>query len=105
MPKLDGYEAVQRMAARHWALVTVDCNYRLEPRGEGCNRADSHQFADVRLSIIDTRVTGDASAEVEFIARSRVSNAAAVRQHERGRFVREGGGWFYLDGDLLERRW
>src|SRR6201996_5808 len=33
------------------------------------------------LRVIDARVTGNDSAEVEFIARSRVSNAAAVRQH------------------------
>ena len=52
------------------------------------------------LRIVDARVTGDASAEVEFIARSRASNAAAVRLHERSRFVREGGRWFYVDGDL-----
>jgi SEC-C motif domain protein len=55
------------------------------------------------LNIIDSSVTGGASADVEFIARSRVSNAAAVRQHERSRFVREGGRWFYVDGDLVEQ--
>jgi len=53
------------------------------------------------LRVIHARVTGSDSAEVEFIARSRVSNAAAVRQHERSRFVREGGRWFYVDGDLM----
>ena len=53
------------------------------------------------LRIVDARVTGDASAEVEFVARSRASNAAAVRLHERSRFVLEGGRWFYLDGDPL----
>jgi SEC-C motif-containing protein len=25
----------------------------------------------------------------------------AVRQHERSRFVREDGRWFYMDGDEL----
>jgi len=52
------------------------------------------------LRIVEAKVTGEASAEVEFIARSRVSNAAAVRQHERSRFVREAGAWLYLDGDV-----
>jgi SEC-C motif-containing protein len=56
------------------------------------------------LNVIDASVTGAASAEVEFIARSRVSNAASLRQHERSRFVREGGRWFYVDGDMVERR-
>ena len=52
------------------------------------------------LRIIDSRSTGVDSAEVEFLARSRVSNASAVRHHERSRFVREDGRWFYVDGDL-----
>jgi SEC-C motif domain protein len=56
------------------------------------------------LSIAETRSTGGDSAEVEFIARSRVSNAPAVRQHERSRFVREDGRWFYVDGDIQGAR-
>jgi SEC-C motif-containing protein len=39
-------------------------------------------------------------AEVEFVVRFRVAGRA-VRQHERSRFVREGGRWFYVDGDVL----
>jgi SEC-C motif domain protein len=53
------------------------------------------------LRVIDTSVTGKDSAEVEFIARSRISNAAAIRQHECSRFVREGGRWLYVDGDIM----
>jgi SEC-C motif-containing protein len=53
------------------------------------------------LRVVQARNTGETSAEVEFIARSRVSNAAAVRQHERSRFIREGGAWFYVDGDVI----
>ncbi len=26
----------------------------------------------------------------------------AIRLHERSRFVREGGRWFYVDGDMLD---
>jgi SEC-C motif-containing protein len=37
-------------------------------------------------------------AEVEFVARSRVQGRGQ-RLHERSRFVREGGWWFYVDGD------
>jgi SEC-C motif-containing protein len=54
------------------------------------------------LSIEGSRVTSDTTAEVEFIARSKVSNAPAVRHHERSRFIREDGRWFYVDGDLLK---
>jgi SEC-C motif domain protein len=37
-------------------------------------------------------------ATVEFIARSKLGGRAH-RLHETSRFVREGGRWFYLDGD------
>ena len=53
------------------------------------------------LRIVEARLTGEGTAEVEFIARSRGSNAAAVRHHEHSRFVREAGSWFYVDGDVL----
>lgn len=39
-------------------------------------------------------------AEVEFVARQRDGSGRAQRLHERSRFVREEGRWFYLDGDL-----
>jgi SEC-C motif-containing protein len=38
-------------------------------------------------------------AEVEFVARHKLGGRAA-RLHERSRFVREQGRWFYVDGDL-----
>jgi SEC-C motif-containing protein len=46
------------------------------------------------------RVLDADHAEVEFVARSRLAGRA-TRLHERSRFVREGGRWYYLDGDLL----
>ena len=45
--------------------------------------------------------TGDAQAEVEFVARQKQAGAPAVRLHERSRFVREDGRWLYVDGDAL----
>lgn len=38
-------------------------------------------------------------ASVEFIARSRL-HGRATRLHETSRFVREGGRWFYVDGEI-----
>ncbi len=38
-------------------------------------------------------------AIVEFVARSRLGGRA-TRLHETSRFVREGGRWYYVDGDL-----
>jgi SEC-C motif-containing protein len=40
-------------------------------------------------------------AEVEFVARHRDASGRAVRLHERSRFVREEGGWFYVAGDFV----
>lgn len=38
------------------------------------------------------------SGRVEFVARSRLAGRAS-RMHETGRFVREHGRWFYVDGE------
>ena len=57
--------------------------------------------ADLRwlgLDVRTHRVTGTDSAEVEFVARSRPATGPAHRLHERSRFLREGGRWYYLDG-------
>lgn len=40
-------------------------------------------------------------AIVEFVARYKV-HGRAHRLHEVSRFVREGGRWFYVDGDVFE---
>jgi SEC-C motif-containing protein len=50
------------------------------------------------LEVREHIVTGVDSAEVEFVARYRV-DGCAVRLHERSRFVREDGRWFYVDGE------
>lgn len=44
---------------------------------------------------------GPDTAQVEFIARYRTGGGSAVRLHERSRFLREDGRWFYLDGEHL----
>jgi SEC-C motif-containing protein len=94
-------DALSLMRSRYSAYVLCNEQYLLAT-WHTTTRPHSIPF-DARqkwlgLSIVDTRVTGDATAEVEFIARSRVSNAPAVRLHERSRFVREAGRWFYIDG-------
>jgi SEC-C motif-containing protein len=50
------------------------------------------------LDIKDHVETGADSAEVEFVARYRIGGGSAVRLHERSRFVRRDGRWYYLDG-------
>ena len=55
------------------------------------------------LRIVATQAGGlhDDQGTVEFIARYRSSGARAGRMHERSRFKREAGEWFYLDGEQL----
>jgi SEC-C motif-containing protein len=53
------------------------------------------------LKVINAKITGVATAEVEFIARYRIGGATAARLHERSRFVRDADRWFYVDGDIL----
>ncbi|MES3012125.1 MAG: YchJ family metal-binding protein [Pseudomonadota bacterium] len=52
------------------------------------------------LSIRAHSAGGD-SATVEFVARSKLGGRAR-RLHERSRFVREAGRWYYLDGEFPE---
>lgn len=51
------------------------------------------------LDVRHHQVIDAGHAEVEFVARYRLAGRG-VRIHERSRFVREGGRWFYVDGDL-----
>lgn len=53
------------------------------------------------LEVRSHRQTGPLTAEVEFVARHKPAHGAAVRLHERSRFVREDGAWRYVDGEAL----
>lgn len=53
---------------------------------------------DVREHAIDPLDADRAS--VEFVARSRI-DGRGVRLHERSRFTREDGRWFYVAGDMI----
>ena len=50
------------------------------------------------LDVKQFQSTGADAAQVEFVARYRVAGRA-VRLHERSRFVREDGRWYYVDGE------
>lgn len=54
------------------------------------------------LRVLAHRTLDAAHAEVEFVARWRVGGGPARRLHERSRFVREAGCWYYVDGDVTE---
>ncbi|TAK77491.1 MAG: hypothetical protein EPO12_14565 [Aquabacterium sp.] len=50
------------------------------------------------LEVKREAMTGEDSGLVEFVARSKLGGRAH-RLHETSRFVREGGRWYYVDGD------
>ena len=97
-------DAQSLMRSRYSAYVLCNEPYLLAT-WHPTTRPDSIPFDPAQkwlgLTVLDAKSTGELSAEVEFIARSRVSNAAAFRLHERSRFVRENGRWLYVDGDFV----
>ncbi len=54
------------------------------------------------LEVRGSKQVDDAHAEVEFVARFRDGSGKATSIHERSRFVKEHGRWYYVDaGSLL----
>lgn len=53
------------------------------------------------LQVQNHTVIDATHAEVTFVARQRDRSGRAIRLHERSRFIRENGSWYYVDGDSL----
>ena len=51
------------------------------------------------LEVRHAEAEGDAGV-VEFVARYRDSSGRGQRLHETSRFVRQGGRWYYIDGQI-----
>lgn len=94
-------DAEHLMRSRYSAFVREDAAY-LQATWHAGQRPATLDFDPgarwLGLSVKDFQVTGEDRAEVEFVARYRLGGCA-VRLHERSRFVREGGRWFYVDGE------
>lgn len=94
-------DAEHLMRSRYSAFVCEREDYLLAT-WHPSQRPQSLTFEDgakwLGLEVRAHAVTGPDAAEVEFVARYRVAGRA-VRMHERSRFVREDGRWFYVDGD------
>ena len=95
-------DAERLMRSRYTAFVLGNADY-LQATWHASTRPDPLELEQAAkwlgLEIRQHRMTGADSAEVEFVARFRVAGRA-VRQHELSRFVREGGRWYYLDGEV-----
>jgi SEC-C motif-containing protein len=80
---------------RDWLLATWHASTR--PR----ELALEPSIKWLGLDVKSHRAIDEIHAEVEFVARFRSGGGRAERLHERSRFVREGGRWYYVDGDIL----
>jgi SEC-C motif-containing protein len=95
-------DAEALMRSRYSAFVREDADY-LQATWHPSHRPAELAFEPglkwLGLEVRAHRVVDADHAEVEFVARSRLAGRAH-RLHERSRFVREGGRWFYVDGDI-----
>jgi SEC-C motif-containing protein len=98
--------AEQLMRSRYTAFVLGEAEY-LKQTWHEQTRPSSLQMDDVRWLGLKIRSVqqggiGDEQGKVEFIARYKL-NGRGYRLHEISRFVRQGGQWFYLDGEQKDQ--
>jgi SEC-C motif-containing protein len=96
-------DAESLMRSRYTAYVLGDARYVLDT-WYVATRPDANVGFEagtkwLGLEVRDHRAIDASHAEVEFIARYRVAGRG-VRLHERSRFLREEGRWYYVDGDI-----
>ena len=97
-------DATSVMRSRYAAYVMSNEAYLLDtwhPSTRPRHISFDQQQRWLGLRVVGAKLTGDATAEVEFIARFRIGGATAARLHERSRFVCNSGRWLYVDGDIL----
>ena len=96
-------DAESLMRSRYTAFVAGRADYLLAT-WHSSQRPASIEFDPgvkwLGLEVRSHRQIDDTHAEVEFVARQKSPGSPAVRLHERSRFVREEGRWYYVDGDL-----
>ena len=92
------------MRSRYTAFAVRDTGYLRSTWHASTRPASLDLDDDVvwrRLDVLDVRAGGpfDDAGTVEFVARYRSGDARGALR-ETSRFVREGGRWFYVDGDV-----
>ena len=95
-------DAESLMRSRYTAFVCERADY-LQTTWHASTRPAALDFEPgakwLGLAVRRHSPTDADHAVVEFVARYRVGGRA-VRLHEASRFVREGGLWLYVDGDI-----
>ena len=96
-------DAESLMRSRYTAFARGDVAHLMATWHESTRPAAIELDAGVKwlgLEVKRHTPVDETHAEVEFVARSRLQGRGQ-RLHERSRFVREGGHWWYVDGELL----
>lgn len=97
------------MRARYSAFATGNVDFLAdsltEPLRRDFDRVTAAAWArsewlGLEVRSVQAGQAEDASGEVEFVARFRLQGVER-QHHERARFVREGRGWRYDDGELI----
>lgn len=97
-------DAEALMRSRYSAYVLQDAGYLLaswdpqtRPQTLSLQDVPGQRTQWLGLSVKRHAVTGQDSAEVEFVARYKVGGGSAVKMTEHSRFRRIDGRWYYLD--------
>lgn len=91
------------MRSRYSAYVVGDAAYLLATwhASTAPGELDMQPLKWLGLEVRHAAQSGDAGV-VEFVAPCRTSQGRAERLHETSRFVREGGRWYYIDGQFAQ---
>lgn len=98
--------ALEVMRARYTAYALghndfIRASWAMEKCPEGVLADPEYKW--IGLKVVSAKDIDETHAEVEFIARARAGSRGSVRMHERSRFEKRDGLWFYVDGDMLEK--
>ena len=97
-------DAESLMRSRYSAFVWEEAGYLLSTWHPSHRPATLDFEPDVKwlgLQVQNHTKIDATHSEVIFVARQRDRTGRAIRLHERSRFVRENGCWYYVDGDSL----
>jgi SEC-C motif-containing protein len=102
VPQEPAPDAESLMRSRYTAYAIGDEAYVLATWHASTRPSQARFEAGTKwlgLQVHEHRRIDEGHAEVEFVARWRIGGRAH-RLHERSRFVRENGRWYYVDGDI-----
>lgn len=97
--------AKQLMRSRYSAFVRADQAYLLatwhpETRPSRVRFDEQQRWLGLKVRSTQAGDASDLTGEVEFVARFKIAGKG-YRLHERSRFAKIDGRWFYLDGQHL----